>query len=175
MTGSYASDRLTAISTYIETLPPWTGENVAANAWKVYAAALEYHVSQYDVTDAINKTSWGAGITFHDVNALFTNAGVPMFDQGINYLPDDMLIQAHKGERIFPAADNALLMQRLQSPQANNEALVAEIRALRAEVASLRVESSAENRASITSTNKIGTLLYRAMPDGDALATRAAT
>ena len=38
----------------------------------------------------------------------------------------------HEGERIIPAADNRELMQRLQSPQANSDALVAEIRRLNA-------------------------------------------
>jgi hypothetical protein len=96
--------------------------------------------------------------------------GVPQFSAGTNYLPSDMLAQVHAGERIVPAADNRELMQRLQNPQANNEALIAEIRALRQEVEGLRAEA----RATASNTGKTAKLISRAMPDGDALNTRTA-
>jgi TP901 family phage tail tape measure protein len=51
----------------------------------------------------------------------------------------------------------------------DNSDLIAELKALRSEVAMLR----AETRATATHTNKTAKLLERAMPDGDALATRA--
>lgn len=37
----------------------------------------------------------------------------PSFDIGTNQVPNDMLANIHKGERIIPAADNAELMRRL--------------------------------------------------------------
>ena len=37
--------------------------------------------------------------------------GVPAFDVGTNYLPNDMLALVHQGERIVPAADNRELMR----------------------------------------------------------------
>jgi glycosyltransferase involved in cell wall biosynthesis len=72
---------------------------------------------------------------------------LPSFDVGTNYLPETMPILAHKGERVIPAADNAALMARLSSPAENSAAVVAELRALRAEVAALRQTNSEENLA----------------------------
>lgn len=59
---------------------------------------------------------------------------MPSFAVGTNELPSDMTARVHKGERIIPAADNRELMRRLSSPNAANDALVAEIRQLRAEL-----------------------------------------
>jgi hypothetical protein len=81
-----------------------------------------------------------------------------------------MQANIHKDERIIPAADNRELMKRLRDPQQNNEALIAEIRALRKEVEGLRYEA----RATASNTGQTAKLIGRAMPDGDALATRAA-
>jgi phage-related minor tail protein len=38
------------------------------------------------------------------------------FAVGTNFVPNDMTAQIHKGERIIPAADNRMLMDRLQGP-----------------------------------------------------------
>ncbi|QYG01888.1 DUF4214 domain-containing protein [Massilia sp. NP310] len=67
------------------------------------------------------------------------------FAVGTNYIPVDMPAMVHQGERIIPAADNRELMRRLASPEQGNEVLVAEIRALREEVALLRRTNSDEN------------------------------
>ena len=67
------------------------------------------------------------------------------FAVGANYIPVDMPAMVHQGERIIPAADNRELMRRLASPEQGNEVLVAEIRALREEVALLRRTNSDEN------------------------------
>lgn len=99
-----------------------------------------------------------------------TTSSIPGFAVGTNYVPSDMVAQIHAGERIIPAADNTELMARLRDPQANNAALVAELKALREEVVLLR----AETRATVSNTGKTAALLDRAMPDGDAMATRAA-
>jgi hypothetical protein len=69
------------------------------------------------------------------------------FAIGTNFVPETMPALVHQGERIIPAADNRVLMSRLSSPSGNNDALVAEIKALRDEVKQLREANSAENRA----------------------------
>lgn len=69
---------------------------------------------------------------------------LPSFAVGTNFLPSDMLIQAHAGERIIPAADNRALMQRLQGG-GSGPALIAELRALREEVAQLKSLQSEGN------------------------------
>lgn len=73
---------------------------------------------------------------------------LPGFAVGTNYLPGDMAIIAHEGERIIPAADNRQLMARLNGSDSSAE-LVAEVRALRAEVTRLREDNSRENVAAI--------------------------
>src|SRR5665647_605199 len=114
--------------------------------------AQQFGVTELDIANAM-------GYYLADIQAVFDSAGIPRFAAGTNYLPADMLAQVHEGERIVPKADNALLMQRLQSPQGNNEALVAEIRALREEVRQLRTDNSAENRSIATSSAKTAAVL----------------
>lgn len=64
--------------------------------------------------------------------------GLPPLAVGTNYLPADMPILAHQGERIIPAADNRELMRRLSSPTDNSAALAQELKALREENARMR-------------------------------------
>jgi len=56
-------------------------------------------------------------------------------------------LEATGPARIFNASQTTDLMNRLAQPSSGNDALVAEVRALRAEVAMLREANSAENRA----------------------------
>jgi len=60
------------------------------------------------------------------------------FAVGTNLVPNDMPALVHQGERIIPAADNRALMARLASPSDNNAALLAELKAVRAELAEIR-------------------------------------
>jgi len=64
--------------------------------------------------------------------------GLQSFAGGTNYVPNNMVAQIHEGERIVPAADNAQLMRMLRSPERANDALVAEVKALRQQVAELQ-------------------------------------
>ena len=63
---------------------------------------------------------------------------LPSFAVGTNYLPADMIAQLHEGERIVPKADNLRLERALAGDGGGNAELVAEVRALRAEVAGLK-------------------------------------
>jgi hypothetical protein len=69
---------------------------------------------------------------------------LPAFAQGTNFVPEDMVAQIHRGERIIPAADNAQLMQNLNNREEANRVLVTEIRNLRSEVKQLREQQAAE-------------------------------
>jgi tape measure domain-containing protein len=67
---------------------------------------------------------------------------LPGFAVGTNYLPGDMPIIAHAGERIIPAADNRALMARLSSPAGNNDALLDEVRRLNARMQAAESENA---------------------------------
>jgi len=99
----------------------------------IYTSAKANGYTSADVIHAM--TAYGyPGWTTEGLRTWFAAMqpyGAQMFDKGTNYLPSDMIAQVHEGERIIPAADNRELMARLQSPQENSAALVAEIRALR--------------------------------------------
>jgi hypothetical protein len=92
---------------------------------------------------------------------------------GTNSVPRDRIALIHEGERVIPPADNRELMLRLRNPSGNNEALVSEIRALRAELAASNSSRGAEGVAIAQNTRKTLAVLERLMPDGDALQTRA--
>jgi len=98
-------------------------------------------------------------------------SGVPSFAVGTNSVPEDMFANIHKGERIIPEADNTELMQRLSSPMTqDNSELVLEIQRLNNRLAT--IESNTASTAGHAA--KTARLLDRAMPDGDAFATRTA-
>lgn len=84
---------------------------------------------------------------------------VPQFAVGTNYVPRDMLARIHEGEAIIPKAYN---------PAAGgNDAMVAELRAVRAELEGLR----AEVRADVGHNAKTARILERVTPDGTSLST----
>ena len=82
------------------------------------------------------------GMTLEQVRKMIMEGaeykGLRGFAVGTNYVPTNMPAMVHEGERIIPAADNRELMRRLSSPGEGNAALIAEIRALRTEVAGLK-------------------------------------
>lgn len=95
---------------------------------------------------------------------------IPAFAAGTNRVPQDMLAMVHKDEAIIPAAFNPWA----GGMQGGNAELIAEVRALRAEVAELRAANSAENRAIASATAKTTKTMER-FDDGDSLKVRVVT
>ncbi|MCX7177722.1 MAG: hypothetical protein NTX56_02805, partial [Proteobacteria bacterium] len=139
------------------------------------AAGLAYWTAQFmadGVIDAAEKQKFAIA-ALPEYRAKLS--AVKPFAVGTDYVAEDMIAKIHAGERIMPAADNRELMARLKNPQANNEALLAEIKALRAEVVAFRSENGAENRAMIKSTGKTALSIERVMTSPDAFLVRIAT
>ena len=71
---------------------------------------------------------------------------LPAFEQGTNYVPRDMVAQIHRGEAIIPA--------RYNPAGQGGEALIAEIKALRAEVSRLREQNNAGHQLGAMATHE---------------------
>lgn len=106
----------------------------------------------------------GAGGTIADLSILsgnweadwrkaFASVGLPSFAVGTNYVPQDMVAQIHKGERIVPEADNRALMAAVSGGGQRSEmaAVVAELREVKAQLAAVRAatESTAGNTSQL--------------------------
>jgi hypothetical protein len=70
------------------------------------------------------------------------SVGIPAFAAGANVVPNDMLALVHQGEAIIPAPFNPYLNSGNNNSGANNNELLAELKALREEVIALRTESA---------------------------------
>ena len=93
------------------------------------------------IADIINSGAVNYGLSEQQVREAARSAGIPGFSQGINVVPHDMLAQIHEGEAVVPAQFNPFNPRAANS--ANNDELVAELRALRAEVADLKASNKA--------------------------------
>ena len=93
--------------------------------------------------------------------------GFPGFAVGTNYVPQDMIAQIHEGEAIIPAPFNPAKYGR----DSGNDALVAEIKALREEVKGLREEQKAGQNAIAANTGKTARVLTKFDIDGVELRT----
>jgi hypothetical protein len=114
------AQRAQIIRDYAATLPQDDG-----GARMLYDAAVANGVGSAEL-DAAMGFAPGSSL------AWAVSHGLPAFAQGTNYVPHDMLAQIHQGEAIVPA--------RYNPANGGNAELVAEIKALREEVAPARAE-----------------------------------
>lgn len=152
--GRFDPGRAKSIKDYILTLEWGNPATEQASAYSVYGAALQYGVHQDEIANAMD-------LKYQDVVDFFAAYGIPKFDVGTNYVPNDMLAMVHQGEQIVPKAYN--------NATANSE-LVKEIQALRAEVASLRQTTEIAGAY----TKKTSDTLTRVTLGGEAMQTQAA-
>ena len=106
----------------------WAEGNKAASATALYGLSLASGWTQQMIATA-------TGNSFSSIQALFANANIPAFAVGTNVVPRDMLAQIHKDEAIIPAAFNPWARGWNTNGNDNNQALIAEVRELRKEVA----------------------------------------
>ena len=138
------------------------------------AASSQAQSAALGVVQSLDETfeaMWGmTQDAFKQIQEKYGLQSLPGFAVGTNFLPKDMPIMAHAGERIVPAADNRALIQALQG--GGNSANVE--RVLLWVVEALQ-NISAETKSSAQSGSKLARLIERAMPEGDAFATREVT
>ena len=135
----------------------------AANSTSAEAEFVKYLVAQgWNAGMGDKAMGWPLGTT----NAWATANGFPAFAVGTDYVPRNMLAQIHEGEQIVPKAYNPHANGNSQS----NAELLAEIRALRAEVQGLRTEA----RATASNTGKTARALDGVINGEDAINTVAA-
>jgi phage-related minor tail protein len=107
-----------------------------------------YHDLLGRTADAAGLDYWlKSGASMETIKSRFVDSDeykkLHPFAVGTNFVPETMPALVHQGERIIPAADNRALMSvRARAGSGGNEALVAEIRALRTEVAELKSAAS---------------------------------
>jgi hypothetical protein len=90
--------------------------------------------------DASSKTTAELLQEYIQANAALAATGynkTPGFATGTNYVPNDMVAQIHKGERIIPTADNFKLMTRLNTTDNYTRDMCEQIRELNQKIVSL--------------------------------------
>jgi hypothetical protein len=116
-------------------------------------SALETSNSYLQSIDSASKTTAQLLQTYLELG------GQPLatasFATGSNFVPQDMVAQIHRGERIIPAADNLELMSSIGNRNRTNEVLVIEIKKLNQKIQSLEqtVAQGAAMNAQATDRN----------------------
>jgi tape measure domain-containing protein len=144
-----------------------TGDRKAAEALpelsRVLLELAEANASSINQLRAIQGTTAGTleGIAKQFVGQF--GLQLPQFAVGTNYVPQDMLAVVHKGEAIIPAAYNPA-----NNGSSGSDALVAEVQALRQEIAAMRATNEVIAKAA-TNSDKT---LTRVTRGGDAMQTQ---
>jgi hypothetical protein len=127
-------------------------ENQLTDAEK-QLGALETSNSYLQSIDSASKTT--AQLLQAYLNLGGTPITTPGFAVGTNFVPQDMVAQIHRGERIIPAADNLELMSSIGNRNRTNEVLVLEIKKLNQKIQSLEqtVAQGATMNAQATDRN----------------------
>lgn len=119
-----------------------------------------------DPPSEINKAS-----VYYDGSMQFNKKNLPQLATGSDYLPYDMIAQIHEGERIIPKADNYELMRRLDYPQnIDMTEVVAELRAVKAELASIKAGQFAIAKNTMKSADRLDRWDGDGMPEVRAVA-----
>lgn len=148
--------RIGRIADYVKLFQWGTAETDKASALKLVSELPTTGITQEELSRAM-------GISIGDITSFFSAYGIPKFDVGTNYIPNDMVAMLHKGEAVVPAAYNPAA-----GGQSQNQAVVIELQAIRAEMASLRASSAdtADN------TKRTASVLTNVTHGGEAMQTQ---
>jgi phage-related minor tail protein len=148
-----------------------------------------YQTMLHRTADAAGLNFWLTqmknGVSLSDIGNAIASSGeaggkVPGFATGGDFAGGWRIVGENGPEleatgpaRIFNASQTSALMSRLTSPSSNNDALVAEVKALRQEIVQLRTHNSAENIAQVKQLQTTVDLLTRVIYGGDSIQTKA--
>lgn len=151
--------------------------NTAEAKSAILAMAAQIDAGTRPARDLYNLfKTWGAssstvgsllGMSSSDVLAWFRarDASIPSFAQGINNVPFDMLAMIHKGERIFPKADNDLLMQNINQLGSTNKDIVEELRKIKDALNNLKETISVGDVMNAEATEKNAEVVSKNMKE----------
>lgn len=151
--------------------------NTAEAKSAILAMAAQIDAGTRPARDLYNLfKTWGAssstvgsllGMSASDVLAWFRarDASIPSFAQGINNVPFDMLAMIHKGERIFPKADNDLLMQNINQLGTTNKDIVEELRKIKDALNNLKETISVGDVMNAEATEKNAEVVSKNMKE----------
>lgn len=157
-TPGVAENRLDIIRGYMQGLADDKSLTDIQKANVLAAASRANGVSEAEITAA-----WGGSAAI--TRQFFQNAGIAQFAVGTNYVPRDGLAMIHEGEAIIPRAFNP------SAGGAGNADMVAEIRALRKDLAALQASSE----ATAASSRKTAAMIETATEGGRAMLTETYT
>jgi hypothetical protein len=130
-------------------------EEFTAGRVSVAEQQLEQLKTQVSALIDINESVKTVAQAIYDLQYLSANGKMPVdgsHASGLSYVPfDGYIAELHKGERVLTASENkSYSIDYSQYGRKSDEALVSEIKALRAEVSSLRSEQAQQTGALIS-------------------------